>query len=77
MYCVDLEGPVKNSTWPGSYSDFVGTIRTHQMTFLSPACWIFLEDTNKQTVGTYQNKGFHKSTISAKYEPSKTFLGRG
>ena len=28
----------------------------------------FLEDTNKQTVGTHHNKRFHKSTVSAEVE---------
>ena len=40
--------------------------------------WYFvLEDTNKQTVRSYQNKWFHKATVSAGIEPSETLLGRG
>ena len=40
--------------------------------------WYFvLEDTNKQTVRSYQNKWFHKSTVPAGIEPSETLLGRG
>ena len=33
--------------------------------------------TNKQTVRSYQNKWFHKATVSAGIEPSETLLGQG
>ena len=39
--------------------------------------YFVLEDTNKQTVRSYQNKWFHKSTFSAETGPSETLLGRG
>ena len=51
------------------------------LTLSSDTSWhvdyFVLEDTNKQTVRSYQNKWFHKSTFSAETGPSETLLGRG